>query len=249
MDFLNVPANLPQNIIHKSFYSNLYKHALGYTVFLPPGYETSEKTYPVWYHLHGWMGDESSEVSALREVYGNREAITVFPNSSPVIENFENLPVEAMLIHEFIPLIDQAYRTDRCREGRGVSGFSMGGGMAFYCAVKYPELFSSVTAYAGTYHHYLHPDYSTVGEPVDQAAGIYETMVRENQDVEKGILSLLNQNAQKLRANVQIELHVGTKDVLYCENEILHLHLSALNIPHAYQKFPGAGHELEKILL
>lgn len=44
------------------------------------------------------------------------------------------------------------------------------------------------------------------------------------------ILSLLNENADVLRDRIKIELRVGTEDVLYCDNEILHLHLDLLRI-------------------
>lgn len=246
MEFINPPVNPPQNFTHKSYYSSLYSHELGYNVFLPEDYEESGKKYPVFYHLHGWTGNESSEISPLSFVCGSRQAITVFPNSSPVIENYEYLPAEEMLITELIPLIDKQYRTDG--ERRGISGFSMGGAFALYCAAKHPNLFSSVTAYAGTYHHNFHPDYSTLGQPADKAGEILESMVRENKYVERGIIDLLRKNAPKLQRDFAIEMHVGTEDIIYCDNEILHLHLSALSIPHAYKKFPGVGHELERIL-
>jgi enterochelin esterase-like enzyme len=130
----------------------------------------------------------------------------------------------------------------------------MGGGMAFYCAVKYPELFSAVTAYAGTYHHYYHGDYDTVGIAPEKAAEIYEKMIREAKYGEaryypQNILYLLSQNAEKVRGNLEIKIHIGTADVLFCDNEILRLHLESLCIPHIYRKFYGVGHELDKIVL
>ena len=156
MNYINPPEKLPVNITHKTFYSQLYNHEPGYNIYLPDDYEESGEKYPVAYHLHGWTGNESSEICSMEKVYRNRRVITVFPNSSPVIEDLENLPVERMIINEFIPYIDTHYRTNATHEGRTISGFSMGDGMAFWCAAKYPDLFSSVTAYAGTYHHYYH---------------------------------------------------------------------------------------------
>ena len=153
MDYINPPEKVPQNVIHKTFYSQIFNHELGYNIYLPPGYEESGEKYPVAYHLHGWMGNESSEIWTMEKVYKNRQVITVFPNNSTVIEDLENLPVEDMIINEFIPYIETHYRTMATQENRSISGFSMGGGMAFCWAVKYPDLFSSVTAYAGTYHH------------------------------------------------------------------------------------------------
>ena len=250
MNFVNPPERLPENITHKTFFCKLYNHEVGYNIYLPPGYEGSGDKYPVAYHLHGWTGNESSELVPMDKVYRNRRAITVFPNSSPVIENLENLPVERMLINELIPYIDREYRTVATREGRSISGFSMGGGMAFYLAAKHPELFSSVTAYAGTYHHYYHKGSQTVGAEPEKAAELYRDMMREERNLEEGnILCLVMQNADKIRGELDISLHIGTTDVLYCDNEILRLHLDSLSIPHRYRKFYGVGHELDKIVL
>ena len=52
----------------------------------------------------------------------------------------------------------------------------MGGAGAFYYAVKYPELFSSVTAYAGTYHHFYHEDFP-VGEAPEEITELYKNIM------------------------------------------------------------------------
>jgi len=250
MEFINPPKKTPQNVFHKTFYSQLLNHEIGYNIYLPPGYEDGGELYPIAYHLHGWTGNESSEIWTMERVYKDRQVINVFPNNSPVIEDFENLPVERMIIDEFIPYIDVEYRTDATREGRTISGFSMGGGMAFCWAVNYPDLFSSVTAYAGTYHHYYHKGSRTVGEPPEKAAVLYKEMMMEERYLEEGnVLCLIRQNAEKIRGNLDINLHIGTADVLYCDNEILRMYLESLCIPHRYKKFYGAGHELDKIIL
>jgi enterochelin esterase-like enzyme len=249
MNFINPPTESPENVIHKTFCSQLFGHEVGYNIYLPPGYQESGDKYPVAYHLHGWTGDESSEIWTMEKVYKGRLAITVFPNSSPVIEDFENLPVEAMVANELIPYIDSEYRTNTTRENRSVSGFSMGGGMAFYYAVRNPDLFASVTAYAGTYHHYYHKDSRTVGVAPEKAAELYENMMSEERYLEENnLLCVIRQNADRIRGNLHIKIHVGTADVLFCDNEILHLYLDSLNIPHEYMKFDGAGHELSRIL-
>lgn len=47
---------------------------------------------------------------------------------------------------------------------------------------------------------------------------------------------------------LKIDIHIGTSDILFCDNEILHLYLNSLNIPHEYRIFEKIGHDLEKIL-
>ena len=252
MFYINPPEQSPENIAHQTFFSKLYNHEVGYNVYLPPGYEGAGGAgkYPVAYHLHGWTGNESSELAPMENVYRNRRAITVFPNSSPVIGEFDALPVESMLINELMPIIDSEYRTIASRDGRSISGFSMGGGMAFCYAIKNLDLFSAVTAYAGTYHHYFHKGSQTVGPEPEKAAELYSDMIREERFLEEGnVLCLVRQNAEKMRSDLEINMHIGTKDILFCDNEILRLHLESLGIPHKYRKFDGAGHDLDKILL
>ena len=132
-----------------------------------------------------------------------------------------------MDIEELIPHINSTYRTIPSREGRTITGFSMGGGVAASMAFKYPDLFSSVVAYAGT---------------------IYEKMMAEKKFFHGSIIQRLIVNADIIRNSVKISLHVGTADILYCDNEILHLHLNALQIPHEYRKYPDGDHNLSLIL-
>lgn len=249
MKFINSPTESPENVIHKTYYSQLMARDIGYNIYLPPGYNENDEKFSVSYHLHGWTGNESSEVWPMEIINKAKQNITVFPNNSPVIEKYKKLPVEFMFIKELVPHIEREYRTITTRRGRSISGFSMGGGMAFNYAIKYPELFSSVTAYAGTYHHYYHKDSHTVGADPKKANELFADMMREERYFDDGnILCLIRQNAEKIRGSLDINMHIGTEDVLFCDNEILHLYLDSLHIPHKYYIFEGAGHELAKIL-
>ena len=248
MHYINPPAEAPGNVTHHTFYCKLYGHELGYNVYLPDGYETGDERYPVYYHLHGWTGNESSEIHTMYPVCCVRDAITVFPNSSPVIEEREYLPVEEMLVQELIPLIDSLYKTQASREGRGISGFSMGGGAAMVYGLKHPELFSSITAYAGTYHHYFYyTDFRTVGAPIEKAEAFYQDLLKTDAPMEKNILKLAEQQADAMR-QMRISMHIGTKDVLYCDNEIFRLHLDKLGIAYEYKQYEDAEHHLPSIL-
>jgi enterochelin esterase-like enzyme len=249
LNFINIPTETPKNVTHKTFfYSNLIKKEIGYNIYLPCDYENNLKRYPILYHLHGWEGNESSDIWTLENTYQDRDIITVFVNGTPGYLDME-LPMESIIITELIPYIDEKYRTDINRESRSISGFSMGGAGAFYYAIKYLQLFGSVIAYAGTYHHFFHSDYKGVGEPAESVIGIYEKMMSEDKYFEKdSILYMIKQNAPNIRDNIKIKIHIGNKDILYCDNEILHLFLNSYNIPHEYKIFDGIEHELGKIL-
>ena len=83
MNFINRPENPPRHVTHKVFYSNAYGRDIGFNIYLPPDYDQSDEKYPVAYHLHGWTGDESSEIGTMEKIYANRRSINVFPNNSP----------------------------------------------------------------------------------------------------------------------------------------------------------------------
>ena len=70
MNFINPPTESPENVIHKTFYSHILNHDIGYNIYLPPDYNESGKRYPVVYHIHGWKGNESSEIKPLEKVWG-----------------------------------------------------------------------------------------------------------------------------------------------------------------------------------
>lgn len=170
MHYINLPEKPPACVTHHTFFIQRYNHEIGFNVYLPPDYQAGHKRFPILYHLHGWMGSESSEIGTTEKVYAGKQKIVVFLNNPPVIEERDDFPVENMLIDELIPLIENEYRVDTTRESRTISDFSMGGGMAFMYAVKYMDLFSSVTTYAGTYHPYLHENFGVVGEAEEKAA-------------------------------------------------------------------------------
>ena len=250
MSFVNPPAQSPRHMTHHTFFSQVLTHEVGYSLYLPPEYSDCTERFPVVYHIHGWTGNESSEIWPLEEVCSRRRALTVFVNAiSSEAEYFDALlQIESILIKELIPHIDGRYRTDTARENRMLSGFSMGGNMAFYYAVKHPELFGSVTAYAGTYHHLYNKGYRTVGVAPEKAVDLYEEMMAEQWYLEENnILCLVREKAEAIRGTLKIDMHIGTADILLCDNEIMHGYLDSLCIPHTYQKYAGMDHDLTKI--
>lgn len=132
-------------------------------VYLPAGYDTSDKRYPVVYALHGYSGNETEfiamipeleELTASGEV---REMILVFPNadnkfggsmylSSPTIGDYESY-----IVRELVDHIDATYRTLPDRDSRGITGCSMGGDGTLHLALKYPDVFSVAVPMSGLY--------------------------------------------------------------------------------------------------
>lgn len=242
MNTINYPDVCPANVHHTTFFSKLYNHDLGYAVYLPADYETGRKIYPVHYHLHGWQGCELSDIAAMEAVYQNSETIFVFPNISEELGNEKDLPVEQMFFEELIPHIEKTYRTDG---NRTISGFSMGGGMAVWYALRHPGVFTDVIAYAGTFHHYYHKDFMTPFEPVERAEELYNGMKQAVWESDRNLLAWFDRTP---KSAFRLEIRIGTDDPLYCDAEVLHRHLLSLDFPHIYKIIDGVGHTLADIV-
>lgn len=156
-------SNPPANIEHFQFFSPSMQVNVGYTVYLPPGYESGTQRYPVIYYLHGIQGNEwnyhnstSDTSQSLPKLIESGElpaTILVFPNGGKGLNYYDQgncaqtkACPETMIIKELIPEVDRIFRTIPSKEARAIEGFSMGGMGATYLGLKYNSLFSSIAA-------------------------------------------------------------------------------------------------------
>ncbi|MDZ7650530.1 MAG: alpha/beta hydrolase-fold protein [Cytophagales bacterium] len=146
--------------------SKILKGERKYAVYLPPDYETSQRSYPVLYLLHGAGDDQTGwvqfgEVLHITDKSINEGTATpmiiVMPDAkSEQMGYFNSLKndwrYEDFFFEEFMPFIENKYRIKKEKRSRAVAGLSMGGGGSFMYALHHPELFSSacpLSAYIG----------------------------------------------------------------------------------------------------
>jgi enterochelin esterase-like enzyme len=134
---------------------------ISFSLYLPSGYEKSNKAYPVIYHLHSLGDNFRSAWRPLVIKYINYavslgiidDCIIVFPDgyeNSMWGNSADGLkPAETDLIEDIIPFVDYFYRTVPYREFRFVQGFSMGGFGAVKFLSKYPDLFAKAVSLDG----------------------------------------------------------------------------------------------------
>ena len=140
-------------------------------VYTPAGYETSGKSYPVFYLVSGttdteetWykvgklntildnlIADGKAEPMIVVMPYGNMGA-TPMPASMDAVKFYEVFAKE--LTECIMPYVEGAFRTVNDREHRAIAGFSRGGGQSLYSALAHPELF----AWLASYSAYLTPE-------------------------------------------------------------------------------------------
>lgn len=135
--------------------SEILDRDVSYSIYLPEGYDATNRHYPVLYLLHGYSDDDTGwvqfgevELIAGREIQTEEVTpmIIVMPDAgvSWYINNHDgSVNFEDFFIEEFIPHIDKTYRTRAEKQFRAVAGLSMGGFGTLIYAMKHPNLFAA----------------------------------------------------------------------------------------------------------
>lgn len=220
-------------------------------VYLPPSYETSDRTYPVVYLLHGMYGCESIWLTkgnaehTLDHMIASgqlRECIVVMPNDGEYghgtfyIDWYDGTGnFEQYLLYDLIPFIDANYRTVAARSHRVVGGLSMGGFGAFSLALRHPETFGAAASLSGAlgsagklpYQDFSRSDWSRMIGP---QAGEY---------AKQHDLSLLSEKRAAESVRPSLYFDCGKNDFLYPLNVMFRQHLQAIGYTHEYAEFEG----------
>ncbi len=149
----------PSSVEYKSFNSEALGQEKQCAVYLPAGYQNSDRTYPAVYFLHGLFGSEQRWIErGARKVLDQLIAdgsvmpmIIAMPdgdNSFYVNSVRGNAAYEDYILNDFIPFIEKSYRINPERSSRAISGVSMGGYGALMLAMRHPDLFSASSAHS-----------------------------------------------------------------------------------------------------
>jgi enterochelin esterase family protein len=137
-------------------------------VYLPPGYETSGRRYPVIYVLsgHGSSGPHMLNSPPWGESFPERldrlivsgavpPVIAVLPDCWTIFGGAQYLNSSALgryedyLVEELVPHVDRTYRTLAGRDHRGITGKSSGGYGTMVQGMRHPEVFSALASHSG----------------------------------------------------------------------------------------------------
>jgi len=237
-----------------SMQSSILKMERNYAVYLPPDYETSERSYPVLYLLHG-MGDDQTGWIQFGEVLRITNAAIKNGSATPMIiimpdANTENIGYfnsinnswryEDFFFEELMPHVEKKYRIKGTKRFRAVAGLSMGGGGSFMYALHRPDLFSSacpLSAYVGPLSineakETLTKYFNETNYDESKLASYYE---------QHNAISLIENSAAEKLKSVRWFIDCGDDDFLYEGNSLVHLAMRKKNIPHEYRVRDG-GH-------
>ncbi len=136
------------------------------TVYLPPGYEESEKRYPVIYYLHGFTWSDSLQIAVtkfnklLDQAIATgkiKPVIVAMPDQHTLYRGslYTNSTLTGnwadFTSKDLVAYMDKKYRTLAQKESRGISGHSMGGYGAIKMGMENPEVFSSIYSLSGAF--------------------------------------------------------------------------------------------------
>jgi putative tributyrin esterase len=154
-----VSAPIPDGLETVVFFSPAVDREMKFDIVLPASYASSDQNYPVLYLLHGYMQNYTVWGRNLAAAYYSRlmgDVILVLPDGGnswfvnyAKSENGETNNWENHIVEDVIAYVDSHYRTEARREGRAISGLSMGGFGAFALGLRRPHLFASIGSTSG----------------------------------------------------------------------------------------------------
>ncbi len=223
-----------------------------YAVYLPNDYDSSERSYPVLYLLHG-LGDDQTAWIKLGDVQRitdesidsgiSSSMIIVMPDAGTGIVGYINQPnrdwfYEDFFFEELIPHVESKFRIKKGKKYRAISGLSMGGGGTLVYALHRPDLFSSAA-----------PLSPAIG-PTDlddfhKWISRYNFYFNDKIETQKLLnanhpLILIDEKSKQDLNSVAWYLDCGDDDYLYEDSSLLHLAMKKKGVKHEYRVRDGA---------
>ena len=243
------PRMMPASDQAKTFESKALGATVTYVAYLPADYETSKKSYPVIYALHGMFENSAflerrgvlTHYEELRKTGAAPEAIVVtVDGGNNLFLNSQRGGYQDMVAKDLVAHIDAGYRTLRTRAGRALLGISMGGYGALNIAFAQPKVFGAVathsamllsqipTAESGARGGHMRAFTGVFGDPIDATAWKAHDPLELAKTVEVKDLPALY-------------LDCGSEDRygLAAGNKTLHETLEARKVPHTFGLYPG----------
>ena len=225
-----------------------------YAIYLPPCYESSTRSYPVLYLLHGSGDDQSGwiQFGEVHHIAGKAinegkatPMVIIMPDANTGRRGYFNditgaWRYEDFFFDEFMPYVEKKYRIRTEKRYRAVSGLSMGGGGALIYALRRPELFSSaapLSAYVGPLSiEEAEKRFLFAGDTRSISANTLKEYYGNH-----NALSLINSWPEENKRSVRWYIDCGDDDFLYEGNSLVHIAMKKNEIPHEFRIRDG-GH-------
>jgi len=223
-----------------------------YAVYLPPDYESSQRSYPVLYLLHGSGDDQTGWVQFGEVLHIANEAINegkatpmiiVMPDANTGKRGYVNdvkgeWLYEDFFFQELMPYVEKAYRIKGEKRYRAVAGLSMGGEGTFIYALHHPELFSSACPLSA----------ATGPRSLEEISKYRLWPAGDSISVEAktayfkkySVLSLIENMPDDQKKAVRWFIDCGDDDFLFEGNSLVHIAMRKKEIPHEFRIRDGS---------
>ena len=231
--------------------SKILKMDRKYAVYLPADYETSNRSYPVLYLLHGAGDDHTGWVQfgevkliadkAIQE--GKSTAmIIIMPDANTGQRGYFNSPngdwnYENFFFQEFLPFIEKTYRIRAEKNYRAIAGLSMGGGGTFVYTMHHPELFSSACPLSAYFGAFTFDEFTHSGE---KRLDGFSTEQQEQYFASHNAFELIKVVPDDQKKAVRWYFDCGDDDFIFEGNSLVHIAMHKKEIPHEFRIRDGA---------
>ncbi len=258
-----IVVNAQQSLIKESLKVN--SKALGkeveFSIYLPAGYEQTNRSYPALYLLHGYSDDETGWTQFGEVQYIADKSISTGETSPMVIimpdagvswylDSYDGKTrFEEFFIKELIPHIEANYRVRAKKEFRAVAGLSMGGFGTLLYATKHPDMFAAACPLSGA----VWTDEEVENMPESRWNGYMSDLFGKGLKGKdrlnahwknNSILNIIQTGDVDKLKQVRFYIDCGDDDFLIKGNMALHAAMIDKGIPHEFRVRDG-GHTWE----
>ena len=208
------------------------------TVVIKPSYYSTTTRYPTVYLLHGYSGKYSDwirKVPSLQQLADDDHLLIVCPDGgfsswyfdSPIDSSYR---YETFVAIEIPSFIDAHYSTIANRNGRAITGLSMGGHGGLFLGYRHADIFGACGSMSG-------------GVNLDYSRNKFDVMKRIGDTINHADnwkkYSVLNVVDTYPKDSIAIIFDCGVDDFFYSDNKALHNKLVAMHVKHDYIERPG----------
>ena len=227
-----------------------------YAVYLPPDYNTSQRSYPVLYLLHGSGDDQTGWIQFGEVLHIADKAIQdgsatpmiiIMPDANTGRRGYSNdilgtWRYEDFFFEELIPYVEKTYRIKSEKRYRAIAGLSMGGEGTFTYALHHPEMFSSACPFSAATGPLKLEDTRKSLQRFSPAPveNIPDSLI-ESYYRRQSVLFLIENFPDDKKISVRWYIDCGDDDFLYEGNSLIHIAMRKKEIPHEFRTRDG-GH-------
>ncbi len=239
-----------------------------FALYLPPGYDAGNRTYPVLYLLHGGGTGQPNDWFTLAGIDQTLDRLITEGKIRPMIvvapdgrrdtanevatyfldDSDGTMRWETMFFRDFIPAFEARYRAIGGGDARAILGISMGAMAAMVYQLRYPDTFAGVAALSVA----LRTQEQVLSLSADgyksRYAGVLGAELEAEARLNEAWTSLLpttlvqSQETSRFRRIPRLYFDIGADDPFFEATADMHVTLRNAGITHRFRVSEG-GHD------